>query len=68
MNTLKNLPPALVAGWIIWLAGGLILMIWFRRRSAPRRPAPSDVSAEQSRNHAASHGQTDVRVPQADPP
>ncbi len=67
MNTLNDLPPALVVGWTIWLAGGLILMIWFRRRSAPRRRKPSDISAEQPRSNAVSRGQTDVRVPQADP-
>ena len=33
MGPLKNLPPELVLGWVLWLAGGLVLMRWFRRRS-----------------------------------
>ena len=33
MGPLKNLPPELVFGWALWLAGGLVLMRWFRRRS-----------------------------------
>lgn len=33
MGPLKNLPPELVFGWVLWLAGGLVLMRWFRRRS-----------------------------------
>ena len=34
-----SLPPELVFGWALWLAGGLVLMRWFRRRSqAPARP------------------------------
>lgn len=32
------LPPELLAGWALWLAGGLVLMLWFRRRSAPAPP------------------------------
>ncbi|MCC7033581.1 MAG: hypothetical protein IT179_12200 [Acidobacteria bacterium] len=38
MGALSELPPALLAGWALWLAGGLALMLWFRHRSA--RPAP----------------------------
>jgi hypothetical protein len=35
---LTNLPPELVFGWALWLAGGVVLMRWFRRRSqAPPR-------------------------------
>lgn len=40
MGGLKELPPELIAGWALWLLGGLVLMIWFRRRSASR-PASS---------------------------
>jgi hypothetical protein len=39
VGSLTNLPPELVVGWVVWLAGGLVLMRWFRRRSAaPTRP------------------------------
>lgn len=39
MGALSNLPPELVVGWALWLAGGVALMLWFRRRSrAPQRP------------------------------
>jgi hypothetical protein len=39
MGALSNLPPELVAGWALWVAGGVALMLWFRRRSrAPQRP------------------------------
>ena len=52
-----NLPPELVFGRALWLAGGLVLMRWFRRRSeAPARPhttvrhiAPKGQSASSSR-------------------
>jgi hypothetical protein len=33
VGALKNLPPELVLGWVLWLAGGVVLMRWFRRRS-----------------------------------
>lgn len=40
MGALSNLPPELVVGWALWVAGGVALMLWFRRRSArPRHPA-----------------------------
>jgi len=39
VGALNNLPPELVAGWALWLVGGVALMLWFRRRSrAPQRP------------------------------
>jgi len=38
MGALSDLPPELLAGWALWLAGGLALMLWFRHRSA--RPGP----------------------------
>lgn len=43
MDALNELPLALVVGWSIWLVGGLALMAWFRRRSAPRRPSAKAV-------------------------
>jgi hypothetical protein len=38
MGALTDLPPELLAGWALWLAGGLALMLWFRHRSARPRP------------------------------
>jgi len=48
VGALSDLPPELVVGWAIWLAGGLALMLWFRRRSTtpPRQPARSRGAAE----------------------
>ena len=43
MGPLKNLPPELVFGWVLWLAGGLVLMRWFRRRSEAPPHSPSTV-------------------------
>ena len=43
MGPLKNLPPELVLGWVLWLAGGLVLMRWFRRRSEAPTHSPSTV-------------------------
>ncbi|MCC7243029.1 MAG: hypothetical protein IT180_13965 [Acidobacteria bacterium] len=52
MGSLTDLPPELVLGWAFWMVGGLVLMLWFRRRSAaaPRhaptpRPVPSPASS-----------------------
>jgi hypothetical protein len=61
VGSLKNLPPELVFGWVLWLAGGLVLMRWFRRRSeAPthsrstvRHIAPKDDARVSSRRAAA---------------
>ena len=41
MGSLTNLPPELVFGWVLWLAGGLVLMRWFRRRSEAPTRSPS---------------------------
>ena len=38
-----NLPPELVFGWVLWLAGGLVLMRWFRRRSEAPKHSQSTV-------------------------
>lgn len=43
MGPLTNLPPELVVGWVVWLAGGLVLMRWFRRRSAAPTRSQSTV-------------------------
>lgn len=40
MGALSDLPPELLAGWALWLAGGLALMLWFRHRSARPGPPP----------------------------
>lgn len=40
MGPLTDLPPELWAGWALWLAGGLALMLWFRHRSARPGPPP----------------------------
>ncbi len=43
MGALNDLPPELVAGWCIWLLGGLALLVWFWRASAPRVASQSGV-------------------------
>jgi hypothetical protein len=37
MGPLNELPPELVVGWVLWIAGGLLLMMWFWRRSGTAR-------------------------------
>ncbi len=37
MGALSDLPPELVVGWALWVIGGLLLMMWFVRRSAATR-------------------------------
>jgi hypothetical protein len=34
---LPDVPPSLLIAWAIWVIGGLLLMLWFRRRSASTR-------------------------------
>jgi hypothetical protein len=48
VGALSDIPSGLLVGWTIWLAGGLLLMVWFRRRSAPRLHRPSRASAASS--------------------
>lgn len=36
MGPLNELPPELVVGWALWVAGGLLLMMWFWRRTGVR--------------------------------
>jgi hypothetical protein len=55
VGALKNLPPELVFGWVLWLAGGLVLMRWFRRRSEAPTHSKSTV------RHIAPNG--DARRP-----
>jgi len=43
VGPLTNLPPELVFGWVLWLAGGVVLMRWFRRRSAAPTRSQSTV-------------------------
>lgn len=43
MGPLTTLPPELVFGWVLWLAGGLLLMRWFRQRSAAPTHSQSTV-------------------------
>ncbi len=40
MGPLTELPAELVAGWCLWFLGGLGLLIWFWRASAPRMAEP----------------------------
>jgi hypothetical protein len=37
MGALTELPPELVLGWALWIIGGLLLTMWFVRRSASPR-------------------------------
>jgi hypothetical protein len=45
MGALNELPPELVVGWALWIIGGLLLTMWFMRRTTPIRlrdvPAPA---------------------------
>ena len=34
---LPDVPLSLLVAWAIWVVGGLLLMLWFRRRSAANR-------------------------------
>lgn len=65
MGPLTNLPPQLLAGWALWLVGGLLLMLWFRRRSTP---ALRPVVTVRPPVVPASSRQSGVRVPAARPP
>ena len=53
-----DIPVELFVGWAVWLLGGLLLMLWFTRRSdasrvPPVKPvSPSAVTAIQSGTHA----------------
>lgn len=40
MGPLTDLPAELVAGWCLWFLGGIGLLIWFWRASAPGMAAP----------------------------
>ena len=37
MGALSDLPPELIVGWALWAIGGLLLTMWFVRRSAATR-------------------------------
>ena len=58
MGALSQLPPELVVGWALWIVGGLLLTLWFMRRSTPARlrdvpaPAPVPAAAHLSGAHA----------------
>jgi hypothetical protein len=53
-----DIPVELFVGWAVWLLGGLLLMLWFTRRSDanrvhPVKPvSPSAVTAKRSGTHA----------------
>ena len=49
MGPLTDLPAELVAGWCLWFLGGIGLLIWFWRASAPGvAPPPPPVVIRQS--------------------
>ena len=58
MGPLNELPPELVVGWALWVAGGLLLTMWFWRRSTTSRardmapPLPHGGVARLSGTHA----------------
>jgi hypothetical protein len=84
MGALNELPPELVVGWALWIIGGLLLTMWFVRRSTPVRlrdvpaSAPLPGAARLSGSHAdappmsgtfAAHGRSlSGPVPVADRP
>lgn len=49
MGRLKDLPPELIVGWVLWMLGGVALMVWFRRRAAPRQEPRFTAVAEPPR-------------------
>jgi hypothetical protein len=42
---LSSLPVELLVAWVVWLGGGLALMLWFRRASAPPPSPPRSTSS-----------------------
>jgi hypothetical protein len=48
-----DVPAALLVAWAVWILGGLLLMLWFTRRSASRRHA---VATRPSATVVARHG------------
>lgn len=67
MGTMTQLPPELVLGWALWIIGGLLLTLWFVRRSSPRlrEAVPSGAAASGVRlsgTHAASRSPSGVQV------
>ena len=62
-----DIPVELFVGWAVWLLGGLLLMLWFTRRSdasrvPPVKPvSPSAVTAIQSGTHAVARPASGTR-------
>jgi hypothetical protein len=58
MGALTELSPELVVGWGLWVGGGLLLTLWFVRRSRSTRlrdvspEAPHVAAARMSGTHA----------------
>jgi hypothetical protein len=71
MDLLANWPrfdlaAEILVAWAVWVLGGLVLMLWFTRRSrAPRHrdrfPPPPDAPARLSGVHAAARPASGVR-------
>jgi len=61
VGALTNLPPELVFGWALWLAGGLVLMRWFRSRSQSPSRAQSTVRHIAPKGQSASSSRAVVR-------
>jgi hypothetical protein len=69
MGPLTDLPAELVAGWCLWFLGGLGLLIWFWRASAPRMAAPPPpVVIRQSGVRSSGVRQSGVRQSGVRPP
>lgn len=67
MGPLTELPPELVAGWCLWFLGGLALLLWFWRASAPRMVPPPPVVIRQSGVRSSGVRQSGVRPPKPSP-
>lgn len=68
MGPLTELPPELVAGWCLWFLGGLVLLLWFWRASAPRMVPPPPVVIRQSGVRSSGVRQSGVRQSGVRPP
>jgi hypothetical protein len=68
MGPLTELPPELVAGWCLWFVGGLVLLIWFWRASAPGTVPPPPVVIRQSGVRSSGVRQSGVRQSGVRPP
>ncbi len=66
LQILSDVPPTLVAGWAAWLAGGMLLMLWYRKAKASMDLAPVVSRAKTARPSSGVHTSS-VRPPSPSP-